>query len=194
MSDYNIERKKHYLDIKSAVKGFLIGIIVLLIVSILVSMWGLTTDFKILYLCLIVLLILFLILYIMCAIGLYVNSRIIKQAISYDNIINNSDNITLEFLEHKLDRNYKILGVYETQNVLIIEFWPYLLNKNVNKFKPIISLVNKKLDDDSTWKTISKSDDAMKTLKKFKQFTEKNSSNKLRYIGSQSYYFKHLDA
>lgn len=165
MNHYNTARKKHYSNIKYSVKGFLIGIIVLLIVSILVCMWGLTTDLKILYLCLIVLLTLFLILYIMCAIGLYVKSRIFKQSISYDNIISDSDNITLRFLEHKLGRNYKILGVYETQDVLIIEFLPYLLNKNVDKYKPVISLVNKKIDDDSTWKMILESDDAMKTLK-----------------------------
>lgn len=101
ITDYNLKRQQHYLDIKSSVVTLVKGVMILLMLGTLVSFWGLFTAYKVIFICMVFFLIFLISIYSLFAIGLYSNLRVFKQEISCNNIMNNSNEFVLEFLKKK---------------------------------------------------------------------------------------------
>ncbi|MET3357755.1 UNVERIFIED_ORG: hypothetical protein ABIC58_001115 [Leuconostoc holzapfelii] len=193
ITDYNLKREQHYLDIKSSVATLVNGVMLLLILGTVVSFWGLFTDSKVIFICMLVFLIFLISIYSLFAIGLYSNLRVFRQEISCNNIMNNSNEFVLEFLKKKQSSDYKALGIYENEDIIIIEFAPYLIKNKADKYTPVVALMNKDSLKGSTWQTLLKSQDAMKRLKDLRKFANKNEETKLRYLGNQFYYFSYCE-
>lgn len=193
ITDYNLKREQHYLDIKSSVATLIKGVMLLLMLGTVVSFWGLFTDSKVIFICMIVFLIFLISIYSLFAIGLYSNLRVFKQEISCNNIMKNSNEFVLKFLKKKQSSDYKTLGIYENKDIIIIEFAPYLIKNKTDKYSPVVALMNKDSLKGSTWQTLLKSQDAMKRLKDLRKLADKNKETKLRYLGNQFYYFSHCE-
>lgn len=191
--DYNLKREQHYLNVKASTMLLANSMIILLALAIGVGIWGIFTfNHKILYIFMVILLTFLMSLYILFTIVLYGNFKVFNQRIDYDNVMKKSSEIILDFLESRTTKNYKLLGIYETEDIIIIEFVPYLLKKDSDKYKPVIALMDKEVLEGSTWQNIVQSNDAMRKLKELKEFAQKNEASKLRYLGNQVYYFSHV--
>lgn len=191
--DYNLKREQHYLNVKASTMILANSMIILLALAIGVGIWGIFTfNHKILYIFMVILLTFLMSLYILFTIVLYGNFKVFNQRIDYDNVMKKSSEIILDFLESRTTKNYKLLGIYETEDIIIIEFVPYLLKKDSDKYKPAIALMDKEVLEGSTWQNIVESNDAMRRLKELKEFAQKNEASKLRYLGNQVYYFSHV--
>lgn len=195
LSSYNLERQKYYGKLKSIVIIPVIGNLILLMVGIIISFGVSFTDMKLWFILfvalLVILLFFFIIIYIIFAIGIYRNFQVFKQNISLNNIMDNSNEIIEDFLGKKNGTTYRMLGIYETDQLIIIEFSPYRLRNKTDKYKPIIAMMGKTAAD-STWQNIVESNDAMRRLKELREFAQKNEASKLRYLGNQVYYFSHV--
>ncbi|MBZ6003941.1 hypothetical protein KII95_07930 [Leuconostoc gelidum subsp. aenigmaticum] len=191
LSDYNSERTNHYDKVKSIVITPVVGNLTLLTVALVGSFFGLFTDMSLWFMLLMMLLSFLTIIYIFSAIGIYRNFHVFKQIISVNNIMDDSNDVIIDFLEKRKSTAYRMLGIYETDEVIIIEFSPYRLKHNCDKYVPIIALMPK-VGSRSGWQNIEQSEDTLARLSALKQFAKKNEESKLRYLGNQVYYFSHL--
>ncbi|MEX0379772.1 hypothetical protein AB3K25_10045 [Leuconostoc sp. MS02] len=186
IEEYQLERHKHYLKMKSmSVLGVLIAILMitpmLLVISIIL-IWDISKIMTIIVTIIYLFLIFF---YVTNIMHMYDNLRVLKQPIYEDNILKSSEAVIVHFLFEPTDKKYMALSAFETNDSVLIEFAPYVLYQTNDKYRPIIAKIDKSTPE---WRKISASAHAMKSFNSIKLVAKGNIERPLRYMTNQVFY------